>query len=76
MSTEVIDNPFEIDYLEYKSACLSDSDYPGCAWFSVNYRERICLLFRSCDYLISLDEYLPMNDWRSSHECCDYYIEK
>ena len=64
----------EVDFLECKSACLSNPDY--CNWFSVNYDERICLLFESCNSLSSQNEYNPMRYWHSSHVCCNYYIEQ
>ena len=73
----------EVDYLECKNACL-DAPVPGpsphrlCYSFSVNFDERICILFESCDYLIPTtveDNFVVDNHWHSSHTCCDYYIE-
>ena len=81
LNTEVIPplTTFEVDYLECKSACLDapiHSPHPThfCSWFSVNYQERICLLFETCDFLISWD-LTHSNGYYSSSTCCDYYKE-
>ena len=68
-----------VDYLECKNSCLDavvgNPPLRYCSWFSVNYNDRICLLFDTCDSLISLDG-SSYNDWHSSNICCDYYIEQ
>ena len=76
-------NTNEVDYLECKSACLdapihSPHPTPYCSWFSVNYSKHVCLLFQTCDSLISQEVtngMLHFNGYYSSSVCCDYYKE-
>ena len=66
-----------VEYLECKNACLDavvgNPPLRYCSWFSVNYNDHICLLFDTCDSLISRGSFI---DWHSSNICCDYYIKQ